>query len=306
MCSPSRNRILPVTLAVLGAVGMTHAEAPSTQPAPTAQRVLRISIDPNNLPFSNEKGEGFENKIVELVARDLHATIEYHWRAQRRGFFRESLKANECDLVMGVPVAFERAEPTRAYYRSTYVFVSRADRQIDLKSFDDPKLHDLKIGLQMVGDDYDNTPPAQALANRGITKNLVGYTLYGDYQMPNPPERIMRALAAGEVDVAIIWGPLAGYFATRESGPLVVTPVAPEADADGMPYTFSIAMGARKGDVRLRDEVNGVIERRQAEINAILTEYGVPLLPMKQTSPTPAADHGATAAGAASNTSEKP
>lgn len=279
MSSPFRNAILVTVILA----GTCLAETPSTQPAHGSPRVIRISADPNNLPFSNDKGEGFENRIAELVAKDLGATIEYHWRAQRRGFFREALKENECDLVLGMPAGFERATPTKPYYRSSYVFVTRTDRKLEIMSFDDPKLREVKIGVQIVGDDYANTPPAEALAARGITDNITGYSLYADYRQPNPPERIMKAVANGDVDVAIVWGPLAGYFSTREAVPLTVTPVTPEAEPSGVPQTFKISIGARKGDTALRDEINTILERREDDIRKILTSFGVPLLPMTDT-----------------------
>src|SRR4051794_12192091 len=144
---------------------VTALAAPSPAPggddtrAPS-RRVLRVTADPNNLPFTNERREGFENKIAEVIARDLNADLKYTWRAQRRGFFRETLKADECDLVLGVPAGFERAMTTVPYYRSAYVFVSRKDRGLDVRSFDDPKLKALKVAVQLIGDDGVNTPPA--------------------------------------------------------------------------------------------------------------------------------------------------
>jgi mxaJ protein len=184
-----------------------------TNPAaqkPTGRRVLRISADPNNLPFTNRRLEGFENKIAALMARELKVDLEYIWRAQRRGFFRSALKEGECDIVLGVPAGFERALTTAPYYRSSYVFVSRRDRQIKVRSFDDSTLRVMKIGVQLIGDDGFNTPPAHALAARNMVDNLVGYTVYGDYGQENPPARIIDAVRKGDVDIGIAWGPLAG------------------------------------------------------------------------------------------------
>jgi quinoprotein dehydrogenase-associated probable ABC transporter substrate-binding protein len=253
------------------------AEAPVGN-NPPFKRVLRITADPNNLPFSNERREGFENKIAELIARELDANLQYSWRAQRRGFFRESLKEDRADLVLGVPAHFDMALTTAPYYRSSYVFVYRKDRHLALRSLDDPALHNLKIGVQMIGNDETNTPPAHALAHRGIVDNVVGYTLYGDYRDPNPPARIVEAVVKGEVDVAMVWGPLAGYFAKQAPVPLEVVPVSPAADPN-LPFAFSIAMGVRKGDKPLQDELNAVLQRKQKEIDAILDEYGVPRVP---------------------------
>src|SRR4051794_654129 len=135
---------------------------------------LHIAADPNNLPFTNDRLEGFENKIADVIAQDLHAKIEYTWHAQRRGFFRKTMREGDCDVVLGVPQEFERTLPTTPYYRSTYVFISREDRNVFVSSFDDPSLRDLKIGVLLIGDDNANPPPVHALANRNIITNLVG------------------------------------------------------------------------------------------------------------------------------------
>jgi mxaJ protein len=241
-----------------------------------AARELRVCADPNNLPFSNVRGEGFENAIAELLARALGAELRYTWWAQRRGFIRNTLKAKQCDLVVGVPSSFEMVLVTRPYYRSTYVFVSRADRGLDLRSFDDARLREWKVGVQLVGDDYSNSPPAHALANRGIVGGVVGYTVYGDYATPNPPARIVDAVARGDVDVAVVWGPLAGWAAGRSAVPLALVPVTPAVDPPFLPFVFDIAMGVRRGENVFRDELDRVLERERPAIDAILARYGVP------------------------------
>lgn len=252
-------------------VAPAKPQAATTQP----QRVIRVAADPNNLPFTNDRLEGFENKIAQLVADELGARVEYVWRAQRRGFFRETLKENRAELVMGAPVGFDLALTTKPYYRSTYVFVTRKGSGLDIKSFDDPRLASLRVGVQIIGNDGFNTPPAHALTRRGIVNNLVGYTVYGDYGEPNPPARIVEAVAKGEVDVAVVWGPLAGYFARRSPVPLDVTPVTPAADGP-FPFTFGISMAVRRQDKAFRDELNEVIARKRGEIERILDEYRVP------------------------------
>ena len=248
-------------------------------PQPEFERpagVLRVCADPNNLPFSNERGEGFENKIAELLAADLHERLEYTWWAQRRGFFRNTLRAGACDVVLGVPSSFELAATTAPYYRSTYVFVYRQGRGLSVASFDDPVLRDVKVGVQLVGDDGANTPPAHALTARGIVGNVRGYTLYGDYREPNPPARIVEAVARGEVDVAVAWGPLAGYFARRQRVPLAVVPVSPQFDLPFLPFVYDISMGVRRGDEELRQRLDSFLQRRRPEIERILDDYGVP------------------------------
>jgi mxaJ protein len=258
-----------------------QSQQQSQQPAevllsrsPRETHVLRVCADPNNMPFSNERGEGFENRIVEVVAKDLGARVEYTWWAQRRGFFRSTLRAGLCDLVAGVPSSFELAQTTAPYYRSSYVFVYRKGGGVDVHSFDDPALRGLKIGVQMIGDDFANTPPAHALTNRHIA-NVRGYMVYGDYSKPSPSSNIIDAVAGGEVDVAVVWGPLAGYFARHRPG-LEVVPVSPQIDLPFLPFVYDISMGVRRGDNALRDEVEGAIERHRAEIEKILDEYGVP------------------------------
>ncbi|HKR01214.1 MAG TPA: substrate-binding domain-containing protein [Pyrinomonadaceae bacterium] len=256
--------------------GGDRKQAVPAAPAQSLPQHLRVCADPNNLPFSNEREEGFENKIAALVAREMKVDVQYTWWAQRRGFIRNTLKANECDLVVGVPNSFELAQTTSPYYRSTYVFVYRKDRGLSLRSFDDPRLRKLKIGVQMIGDDFSNTPPAHALTNRKIIENVRGYTVYGDYAEANPPARIVEAVAKGEIDVAVVWGPLAGYFAKRQRVPLEVVPVSPEIDLPYLPFVFDISMGVRRGDDALREELEQILARRRNEIESILDEYGVP------------------------------
>ena len=238
--------------------------------------VLRVCADPNNLPFSNQRGEGFENKIAELLAQDLGERVEYTWWAQRRGFFRNTLKAGACDVVIGVPAGFEMALTTKPYYRSTYVFLSRKDRHLNVSSFDDPLLKKVRIGVQIIGDDYSNAPPAHALTRRNIVQNVKGYTLYGDYSQHDPPARIVDAVENGDVDLAIVWGPLAGYFAKQSRVPLEVVPVSPQIDQPFLPFVFDISMGVRRGDQDLRDQVEQILERRRGEIDRILEDYRVP------------------------------
>jgi mxaJ protein len=268
--------LLSVLFFVSCTAKVEQQQTAQARPQPTPREHLRVCADPNNLPFSNERQEGFENKIAALVAREMHADVEYTWWAQRRGFIRNTLKANECDLVVGLPTSFELAQTTAPYYRSTYVFVYRKDRGLDLRSFDDPRLRKLKIGVQMIGDDFSNTPPAHALSNRNIIQNVRGYTVYGDYSEANPPARIMDAVARGEVDVGVVWGPLAGYFARRQRVPLEVVPVSPEIDLPYLPFVFDISMGVRRGDDALREQLEQILVRRRAEIESILDQYGVP------------------------------
>ncbi len=259
------------------AAGVVAGVAPGARPvAPSQARELRVCADPNNLPFSNEKGEGFENKIAELLAHELGATLHYTWHPQRRGFVRNTLNAGKCDVVMGVPSNYDPVRTTRPYYWSTYVFVYRADRGYHITSLADSALQRLKIGIHVVGDDFQNPPPAQALAARGIIDNVEGYSIYGDYSQPNPPARLIEAVARGDVDVAIAWGPLAGYFAKRQRVPLTIAPVPPASDISGQQWTFPIAMGVRHRDQALAAELDRLLESERPKILKILDEYGVP------------------------------
>jgi mxaJ protein len=241
-----------------------------------AQASLRVCADPNNLPFSNRAGEGFENQIASLLAADRHARLEYTWWAQRRGFVRHTLDAGLCDVIVGVPQSFEPTRTTHPYYRSSYVFVSRAQRRLGVRSFDDARLRGLRVGVQMIGDDFSNSPPAHALASRGIVKNVVGYSVYGDYARPSPLSGIVAAVDRGDIDVAVVWGPPAGYFAQASHSRLELTPVAAERQSASLPFAFDISMGVRRDDATLARALDEFLIRRRVEIDRILDHYGVP------------------------------
>src|SRR5829696_6870562 len=206
-------------LLAIGFVLATIACA-GTPPGPAAEpgRVLRVCADPNNLPFSNQRLEGFENQIASLVAERLGAKLEYLWWAQRRGFIRNTLRVGACDAMMGLPSGLEQAATTDPYYRSSYMFVTRQGTH-QPASFDDPFLTTAKVGVHIIGDDFSNSPPAHALTNRGLIENVRGYSVYGNYRSPNPPAALIAAVSNGDVDVAIAWGPLAGYFARTSKVP---------------------------------------------------------------------------------------
>jgi len=251
--------------------------------SPTAARgddakVFRVCADPNNLPFSNQAQVGFENKLADLVAGDLAEPVAYTWHAQRRGFIRETLKAKQCDVVMGLPEGIAGVETTKPYYTSGYVFVTRADRRLDVSSMTDRRLRTLKVGVQIVGEEQANPPPANALAKQGIFDNVAYYQVYGDYREPNPPARIVAAVARGDVDIAAVWGPLAGYFVKQSPVALTITPITDTAQFAPLPFRYSIGMGVRKGDRVLREKLDDIIARRGGEIRTLLESYGVPLL----------------------------
>jgi mxaJ protein len=254
-----------------------HAgELASSQGASPAPRVLRVAADPNNLPFSNARLEGFENRIIGLLAEELHAEVEYTWVPQRRGFFRVTLKEAQCDVVPGVPRGLERTLTTQPYYRSSYVFLSRAERNLDVRCYDDPRLRQLKVGVQLIGDDSANTPPVHELSDRGIVENVRGFTVYGSHAGEAPLGEIVEAVKRGEIDIAIVWGPLAGYYAKKSPRVFAVVPVAESGATAPQPTSFDICVGVRRGESALRDELNEALARRRADIQAILDEFGVP------------------------------
>jgi mxaJ protein len=172
----------------------------------------------------------------------------------------------------------ERVLATRPYYRSTYVFVSRVDRKLAGLTLDDPRLKSVVIGVQMIGNDAMNTPPAHALARRGVVQNIRGFTVYGDYQRPNPPARIVAAVAKGEIDLGLVWGPLAGYFAGRSKTPLQIQAVSPEVDGGVWPMTYAISMGVNRAEPQLRAQVDAILQKERPAVERILDEYHVPRL----------------------------
>jgi mxaJ protein len=236
------------------------------------ERVLRFCVDPDNLPYSSETGEGFEVRIARVVASELGARPQFVWFPLRRAFVRKTLGEGLCDVIPGVPAGLERVLPTHAYYRSTYAFVTRHD---GLASFDDPRLGRARIGVQLVGDDLAATPPGHALTERGIVANVRGFAVYGDGPAA---QRMVDAIASGDLDTALIWGPQAAWFATHAKAPLEVHTTGAPQWLHGIPFEYSIAMGVKRGNAALRDEIDGALDRRRDEIRAILAEYGVPLV----------------------------
>ncbi len=245
-------------------------------PAFAETATLRVCADPNNLPFSNEQGQGFENKLAELIAATMNAKLDYTWWTERKSFATKSLDSGACDLVMGIPTAMGDVLTTKPYYRSTYVFVSRQDRKLQITSLTDPRLADLRIGIHVVGDDF--APPAYALAHRGMAQNVVGFSLFGPYGEPNPPRKLIDAVESGAVDIAIVWGPFAGYFGEHAKAPLEVTPVTPSVFL-GVPFAYDISAGVRQGNQPLRSELDRIMQTQAAAVQQILTRYGVPQVP---------------------------
>lgn len=247
-------------------------------------KVLRVCADPNNLPFSHRNQEGFENKIAELFARDLGWRLEYTWFPQRIGFVRNTLRARDpasgnykCDLIMGVPVGFELASTTKPYYRSTYALVYAKGRGLDgVKTPDDlPRLEGARLKALKLGV-FAQTPPVDWLLRHGLIGQAVFYQRMSGDPEDYPGEIIERDLASGRIDVAFVWGPIAGYFAKRLNSPqLAVVPFGPDPE---IRFDYPIAMGVRFGEREWKAQVEQLIERNAPGIQAILKDYNVPLL----------------------------
>ena len=257
------------------AVAAAAFEPPAS--AQTAEAVdrsaLRVCADPNNLPFSNDKGEGFENKIAELLATELDVPIHYTWFPDSVGFIRNTLNARVCDLIIGTVSGNELLQNTNPYYRSVYSLVYRPDSGKAPTSIDDPVLQTASIGI------VAGTPPATILAQKGLLGHLHSYPLVVDTRFDSPARRLVHDVATGEVDVGIVWGPIAGYFAKQESPPLAVLPLrVPESR---LRLDFRITMGVRHSEPEWKRTINSLIRKKQAEITQILLDYGVPLLDEK-------------------------
>ena len=264
----SVSRFAAAVCVLLGAVALNASTPP-----------LRICADPANLPFSNMRQQGFENVLAHMVAHDLHRHIQFVWWPQRAEFVEKRLKAQTCDLVMGITSSFDLMVPTRPYYRSTYVFVSRRDRNIEAVSLTDRSLRKYRIGAHIIGDDDGAAvPPAEEMVKRGMLRNIVGYSLYGHPLSENPSAEIITAVKNGDIDMAIAWGPMAGYFAKRSAIPLRIRSICPLHDKSAQPFQFDISMGVRRGDDLLLQQLNNFIVRRREEIRKLLLDYGVPLV----------------------------
>ena len=271
MTAALRPRLLPVCalcLAVLAA-GDAAPGAAATGEVVDLTR-LRVCADPGNLPYSNDKGEGFENKIAELIAADLGVPLEYTWFPQTVGFVRMTLAARRCDLIIGVATTNELMQNTNPYYRSGYVVVHRPELTVTQARLDDPVFGDLRLGLQ------PRTPVATLAARHGLLKRAKSYPLIVDTRLEKPARDMVQDVAEGEIDAALAWGPLAGYWVKELAPDLVITPLA--ADPGHERLDFRVSMGIRYNEPDWKHRLNGLLEQHKAEIQQILAGYGVPLL----------------------------
>jgi mxaJ protein len=269
-------------LATLAGLGLVVVVLPARaqRPAPLDPEKIRVCADPDNMPSSNDKLAGYENKLATLISQELKAKLEYVWYPTRRGYFR-ILNGMYCDLAMEVPAGLDMAGATKPYFRSGYVFVTRKGSGLeDIKSLADPRLKKLKIGVNIYTSDAENSPPAMALSQYGVVGNLTGYSTFFDEN--NRPEDIINAVGKKEVDLAIAWGPLAGYYAKQAMVPLVLTPLPAKDSLSEIPFQYNIGIAVRRKDKEFKDSLEAVLTRRQPEVQAILKEYAVPLLPIEQ------------------------
>jgi quinoprotein dehydrogenase-associated probable ABC transporter substrate-binding protein len=259
-------------LAALLGVGLACGSWPAmAQTADIVDRsALKVCADPNNLPFSNEKKEGFENKIAEMMGAALKLKVEYTWFPQVIGFVRNTLQAHRCDLVMGTVAGDDIMQTTNPYYYTTYVMLYRSDKRPAFDGLEDPRLASLRLGV--VG----ATPPSDLLVRHDLMAHAKPYQLTVDTRAESPTHQMVQDVVNGTIDVGFLWGPIAGYYRKHDELPLTLVPLKDEPGAARMKY--HIAMGVRGNEPEWRRRVNAVILKQQPEITAILRDYGVPLL----------------------------
>lgn len=234
-------------------------------------KVLRVCADPHNLPFSNEKGEGFENKLAELLAAKLDKKLAYAFYPQATGFVRNTLGAHRCDVIVGFPQGDELVQGTNPYYRTAYALISKRGGGLDdVTTLADPRLKDKRIGI------VAGTPPATNMAVNGLMMNAKPYALVVDTRIDSSAEAMIKDVRSGEIDIGVLWGPMAGYYARQADPPLVVVPLVKETA--GPRLAFRIGMGVRAADQNWKRLLNRFIQENQPAITALLLGYGVPLL----------------------------
>jgi quinoprotein dehydrogenase-associated probable ABC transporter substrate-binding protein len=259
-------------IALFLGIGLVFGLRPAAGQNPdiAERKVLKVCADPNNLPFSDEKKEGFENKIAELLGTAHGLKVEYTWFPQTIGFVRNTLRAYRCDLVIGTVAGDESMQTTNPYYFTTYVMLYRSDKGLSLKGLQDPQLARLRLGV------VSATPPSDLLVRHALMANAKPYPLSVDTRVESPTHQMVKDLMAGSIDVGLLWGPIAGYYRQHDKLPLTLVPLADEPGAARMKY--HIAMGVRPNEPEWRRRVNGMIVEQQPQLTAILREYGVPLL----------------------------
>jgi quinoprotein dehydrogenase-associated probable ABC transporter substrate-binding protein len=265
--------VAPLALTLLGAALFTGGAVAQTRPDLVSRDRLRVCAAPADLPFSNRAKQGFENKIATIVADDLKLPLHYFWMPQGPGFVRATLGEDMCDLIVGYAADADIVDHSNPYYASTYVLVSRAGSGLDkVESLDDPRLASVRLGVIAA------TPPADHLLRLGLVDKARTYALLVDRRYASPAEEALHDVETGAIDAAILWGPIGGYFAKKAETPLSVTPLI----SDKRPsLAFRIAFGLRRGELEWKHQLNDVLRRRKADIESVLREYGVPLVPVE-------------------------
>lgn len=271
-----------LTLSALLLVASATVLPAQERPAPMQAGLLRVCADPDNLPSSDSAGGGFENKLAELMAKTWNSKLQYTWWAAPRGIGR-MLNGKYCDVMLQAPAGYEIAGLTRPYYRTSYAFVQKKTAAHMVTSLDDPALKTMKIGVHLFAADGENTPPAMALSAHGVVGNLVGFgTAY--YGVQDRPAQIIEAVRDGKVDIAIVWGPIAGYYNEQLKSDLALTAIENDT-VSKIPFAYSMAMGTRRGEPQFRDSLQKFLDTKGPEIQALLKQYGVPLLPLPAGNP---------------------
>ncbi len=288
------SRVRYLLLAGVSAIWLT-TPAEAQRPAPREAGLIRVCADPDNMPSSNEKGEGYENKIAELIAKELNSRLSYVWYPTRRGYFR-IINGMYCDMALEAPAGLDMTGVTKPYFRSGYVFVARKGSGLeDVNSLADPRLKRLKIGINTYTSDGENSPPAMALSRYGVVGNLTGYnTFFSDMLRPDD---IIKGVSSKQVDLAIVWGPLAGYYAKQSPVPLVLTPLPARDSLSDIPFQYNMGIAVRRRDKEFRDSLQAVLERKRPEVDAILKQYNVPVLPVVPDQPENSSADSAKKAG---------
>ena len=265
------RNILALALAAVGGFSLAASAADAPKADLVNRQQLRVCADPADPPFSNEKLEGFENKIADIIADELKIPIEYKWFPKATGFIRMTLFAKKCDLVIGWGQGDDMVLNTNAIYRSTSALVYKAGGPLDgVDTLADPKLQGKKIGV------VQGSAGGTVAAKYGLMSNVKGYRMMVDRRYENPAQDMMNDIRSGEVDAGIQWGPIAAYWAARGGEKLVVVPLVKEAS--GGKIAFRITMGVRNGDDAWKRQLNDIIRKRQPDIDKVLLDFGVPLL----------------------------
>lgn len=264
------HKALNLFLCVLPLVIASPASAATPSYEARNREYLTVCGDPNHLPYSNKEMEGFENKIAQLIAGDLNRTLRYHWWPQTIGFVRNTLKVRLCDLVMGVTSVNDLLQNTNPYYRSVYTLVYRKDSGLDIHTLDDPVLKDLKLGI------VAGTPPATLLIQYGLMDHVRSYERTVDTRLFSPATHAVADVAKGDIDVAVIWGPIAGYAARQQKTPLVVVPLP--AKENSVQLAFNVSMGIRRRETNWKHQLNSELDKLAPRIQQILIDYDIPLL----------------------------